>query len=75
MPYIELSDLVLSTNYKAKEMSIIEFNTILAKIETFSNVCKDNLNYIHTNNNTIIYDTEEPEEAPLVNTILFQIDS
>lgn len=46
MPFIELNDLDINKDYTTREIDLITFKSILAKIQTFSNIMKNNLTYL-----------------------------
>ena len=56
MPYVELSNLLLTTSYKAKELTLLEFNSILAKIKVQLDTINTNMEYVK--DNSVVTDYE-----------------
>jgi len=49
MAYLVLEDLHLKTNYVSREVNILEYNVVLAKIELFVNALKSNIDHLQEN--------------------------
>ncbi len=46
MPYITIQDLDINKDYTAREIDLMTFKSILAKIQTFNNALKYNVDFI-----------------------------
>lgn len=49
MPYLTIQDLNINKDYTAREIDLMTFKSILAKIETFNNALKHNVDFIKQN--------------------------
>ena len=45
MAFINLNDITLKTTWKAKELDILNFNSLLADLELFVNTLNNNINF------------------------------
>lgn len=62
MPYIDLANITLKSDYVPKELDIISFNSVILKIETFLNQLNENVKYNKSTSNGIPIGTELPTE-------------
>ena len=49
MGYTVLNDIQLQTDYRAKELKINDYNSVMAQLGLFLNTLKDNVDYINNN--------------------------
>jgi hypothetical protein len=54
MAYTELTNIVLKSNYQAKEVSLIVFNDFMARLETFVNTLNANIEFVKTDLPTLV---------------------
>ena len=72
MPFIPLNDIAIRTDYRAKEVDLIVFNDIIARIVAYLNVLKDNVNILGASTTKITVSEDAPVN-PKINDLWFDL--